>query len=405
MSSWFRMRWTVARWEFRRYFKLKDQLIGLVCMLISGLVGYGAVRISTAAEKVQLAVLGVDSGFVFPEKGKLRRAEGQFTEEQWHARVESREVDGLLVISENPPGAGMAEKPWSARLVVRQEPAWLSELQTLLQGRRMQWEILSAGIAPETVAQILAPAVVDVVTLANRGVSKADRLIAYSILGATIVTSWIGLAYMMTGITGEKQQRVTEQVVSAIRPQTWIDGKLLGITLASVLSLGFLFLSGVVSMLAASLLGFEIPLPGSIRRWDFLPLLAFFYFGGVFFWNSFYATVSSIINDPNTSSRSGLLFLPMLPMFAAGLVISQPDGNMMKVLSLLPGTSSTAMPIRMVLSEVTIMETIFSMILLVAGIVLLRRLAGRIFAAGIMLYGKEPSWVDITRWALGRDSD
>ena len=44
---------------------------------------------------------------------------------------------------------------------------------------------------------------------------------------------FLGMASFFAGITGEKAMRVTEQVVAAISPQTWVDGKLLGLTAAA----------------------------------------------------------------------------------------------------------------------------------------------------------------------------
>ncbi len=101
---------------------------------------------------------------------------------------------------------------------------------------------------------------------------------------------------------------------------------LIGITAAAMGSLAFLMVSGLIGMLFAWYAGFGPELPGSLKRWDLLPILFFFYLGGVLFWNCFYAAIASVINDPNTSSRTSLMFLPMLPMIAAGLVINQPDG-------------------------------------------------------------------------------
>lgn len=396
MNHWLSTCWTVARWEFQRYFKLKDQVVGIVSLLVGAAIGYGAIRISQSASKVELAILGASEQFVLPEKGQLKIAEEIRTQQEWQSKVLDRTIDGLLVI--NPS----AESAWEAKLTVRQEPTWIEELRPLVQKERMQWQMQAANLNPETLAQVLAPVDIEMVTLANRGVSKVDRLVAFSILGAMLITTWIGLAYMMTGITGEKQLRVTEQIVSAIRPQMWIDGKLIGITGAAIGSLAFLFIPSLICWPFVGLLGWELSLPDSLQRWEFLPVLLAFYLGGVLFWNCFYAGVASVINDPNTSSRTSLLFLPMLPMIAAGLVVSQPDGTMMRLLSLVPGASSTAMPMRMVLGEVSGVEILLSMILMVAGIAGLRLLAGRIFAAGIMLYGKEPSWLDIAKWALGR---
>lgn len=76
----------------------------------------------------------------------------------------------------------------------------------------------------------------------------------------------------------------------------------------------------------------------------------------------------------------------------------------MRTLSLIPGASSTAMPMRLMLAEVAAFEVFLSLVLVLAGIAGLRILAGRVFAAGIMLYGKEPSWLDIVTWTVGRES-
>ena len=399
MNVWLRTISSVASWEFQRYFKLKDQVVGFISLLIGGLIGIGAVKLSQSASKAEIAVVGATSTFVLPEKGHLKMAEGEHTKQEWRTMVADRKIDGLLLIQNS------TDNPWSTELVVRQDPTWLEELRPVVQNERMLWQMQSASISPATLSQILAPVEIEIVTLANRDVSKLDQLVAYGILGAMLITSWIGLAYMMTGITGEKQQRVTEQIVSAIRPQLWIDGKLIGITGAAIGSLAFLFGTMLVCLPVAWAFGYGLSLPSSLQRWDYQPLFVLFYLGGVMFWNCFYAGVASVINDPNTSSRTALLFLPMLPMFASGLVLSQPDGPMMQALSLIPGASSTAMPIRLVLGEVSALEVCLSIAFMLAGIAGLRLLAGRIFAAGIMLYGKEPSWLDIANWTIGRNAE
>lgn len=397
--NWLKTCFTVARWEFFRYFKWKDQLIGLFSLLIGAAIGFGAVHLAKSSGKIEVAILGASDSFSFPEKGKLAIAEGTYDESGWKKLVQDGEVDGLLKMTRN------AGEPFQSELIVRKEPAWLEELRPIVESEKLKWEIDEAQIAAATVARVLTPASIQVTSLSEGDASKVDRIIAYVMLIAMIMTSWIGLAYMMTGITGEKQMRVTEQIVSAIRPQMWIDGKLVGITAASIGSLGFLFITSIICIPVAWMVGFEFSLPDSIKRWDLLPLLLVYYIGGVFFWNCFYAGVTSVINDPNTSSRTSLLFLPILPMMASALVMSQPDGTMMRILSIMPGSSSTAMPIRLILGEVHLWELMLSVVMLAQGVFVLRVLAGRVFAAGIMLYGKEPGWVDVIQWALTRKMD
>src|SRR5690625_5507453 len=57
--------------------------------------------------------------------------------------------------------------------------------------------------------------------------------------------------YQYTTITREKQMRITEQVVSAIHPQTWIDGKILGI---SGIGLTYVLYYGALGMLSTAAL-------------------------------------------------------------------------------------------------------------------------------------------------------
>ena len=131
MNHWLKTCWTVARWEFQRYFKLKDQVIGIVSLLVGAVVGYGAIRIAQSAKKVEVAVLGASAQFELPENGKLKIAEGTLTEQEWQSKVLDRSIDGLLVITQTEAS------PWEANLTVRQEPAWLEELRPVVQKERM----------------------------------------------------------------------------------------------------------------------------------------------------------------------------------------------------------------------------------------------------------------------------
>ena len=150
MSQSLRMSLAVATWEFGRYFKLKDQLVGLVSLLMGATISYGAVQIAKSASKVELAIVGASQQFKLPTDSKLTIAGGEFSEEEWRAQVLAGDVDGLLILSQpgstantasrssggvdDTPTASTSEAKaldglWTAKLVVRQKPTWLDELQ------------------------------------------------------------------------------------------------------------------------------------------------------------------------------------------------------------------------------------------------------------------------------------
>ena len=77
--------------------------------------------------------------------------------------------------------------------------------------------------------------------------------------------------------------------------------------------------------------------------------------------------------------------------------LQTPDARVMRALSVLPGTSPTVMTARLVLSDVAAWEVVVAIGLMVLAIMFLRRVAGKIFAANILLTGKELSWRELWR--------
>jgi ABC-2 type transport system permease protein len=118
---------------------------------------------------------------------------------------------------------------------------------------------------------------------------------------------------------------------------------------------------------------------------------------GLFFWNCVFAAIAVTINDPNSSTRSSLMFLPLMFVAMGFPGLQTPDARVMKALSVMPGTSPTVMTARLVLTDVPYWEVLFAIGLMLLAILFLRRLAGKIFAANILLTGKELSWHELWR--------
>lgn len=265
--------------------------------------------------------------------------------------------------------------------------------------------MVEAGVSPDTLAGFFAPAPLMVVTLApSQAARRGAGLSAGTAVGLMLLGILLGNAYLLAGITGEKQLRVTEQVVAAISPQTWIDGKILGL---SALTLVILALYVVPTMVGVSILrwlGVDLPaLPAAAGDPFFLAALVAFSSLGFLLWFTFFAAIAATVDDPNNSGRAGWMLFPLLPLGLAFAVMRDPDAPLARVLGLLPPTAPTVMPVRMLLGEVPLLEVLVALVALVGAIALLRRAAGRIFHLGMLMYGKEPTWREILR--LVRETD
>jgi ABC-2 type transport system permease protein len=119
---------------------------------------------------------------------------------------------------------------------------------------------------------------------------------------------------------------------------------------------------------------------------------------GFIFWISLFAAIAATIDDPNTSTRGPLMFLPAFFAVPAFLIGLNPDSTFARILGILPLTSSTVMSARVTLTDVPVWELLLSAALLAGGSLLARRIAGKVVAVAMLMYGKEPSWGEIRRW-------
>ncbi len=383
----------IARWEFRRYFKLKQQLLGLVIMIVLGGVVFGVMRLSAGspASVAHVAVLA-PPGMSLPEEAAGVRflARADDTPTSLLEALERREIDGLLQLNAD----------FSGELTLQREREWIADVREVLSMLRRDAARENARIEASVLEEVLAPAALDVVV---RDGGSGRRIYSFIIAGVLMmIVIMAALGTIFASITGEKQIRVTEQVLSAIPPQTWMDGKILGVTAVSLASV-FITASGFLLLaLGLRLAGIGFPLPLALADNGTLIYLALFALMGVFFWLSFLAAIAAIIDDPQTSPRGGFMMIPMLSSGLAFFGIANPDSTLLRMLSLFPPSAPTAMPARLILSEVHWFEPVLALVLLAAAAWLMRLAAGRIFRTAMLMYGKEPSWREIRRWVMER---
>lgn len=383
----------VARWEFLRYFKLRQQLIGLLIMAMAGGGVWGVMRLSegSAPPVADVAVVSAPAIPLPDEQGGFRFTRG--TEDalgRLLPALERGEIDGVLRLNAD----------YSGELTVQRESGWIPGLQETLTALRREAVLEREGISASTWQDVRTPAVLDVV--AREG-ARRGGVLSFMVAGVLMLLAIMAaMGTIFASITGEKQLRVTEQVLSAISPQAWMDGKILGIAAVSLTSVLITAGGFVLLALVLHLAGVGIPVPLALGNVGTLIYLTLFAVAGLFFWLSFLAAVAAIIDDPQTSTRGAMLMLPMLSSGLAFLALRDADSTLVRVLALLPPTAPTAMPARLILGDVRPLEPMLALVLLAAAAVLMRLAAGRIFRTAMLMYGKEPSWREIRRWVVER---
>jgi ABC-2 type transport system permease protein len=389
-----KMIFEVAKWEFHRWFKLKDQIITLLVSAVLSLLFFGgkALLEKFEAGKTELVVI---NGHVLPftlsneSKINLIKKEKKDFDSQKQL-LASKEIDGILLFHNID----------DIEVTVNREPVWFGELQLALTRARRELKLKDLSISALELEQVFqqAPIKINYTSGPSTKTTVGEKVVAGIFIVLMLVGIFIGFAYQFVAITGEKQQKITEVIVSAISPQKWIDGKILGISILSLVLLITYSLSTVVFVIISSFFGSGWSIPLVITNPLLVAVLFFLSLGGFFFWNTFFSAIASTINDPNTSARGSLMMIPCIPIAIAFIALGNPDSLTMKILSLFPLTSSPVLSVRLVLTKVSTIEILLSFLFLILSIWALRIAAGKIFSTSILMYGKEPSWKEIFKW-------
>lgn len=383
----------IGGFEFRRFFKWKQELFSLLLMgaLFGITAAWGMLKTSLEETHTVAVVAPVSmpdmANIIWQPVDSITTAQAEL----------GKSIEGILVVTAS------AEQGYGAQLTAANSGGWQERMKTQLQAWLQQQKVSALPLSAEQVALLNEPIRVDITIQREDETqsSSAAKAIPTLILVSIMVGVFSSFGLMMTAITQEKQQRVTEQLLTLIAPSEWIDGKILGITLHCLKSMAtvVIIMMLVVAMLAV-IGGDAVPMPNI--DWSVVFGTLVFALVGLVMINAMMAGFAATIDDPNHSGRTAVMLIPALFVGAGFGVMDTPQGLLAQILSWFPLTSFAVMPIRIADGGVPWWSIIGSLGLLVLTTYAIRSAAIRIFTMGITMYGKEPSWRLMGRALIGR---
>lgn len=384
----------VARWEFLRFFKWKQQLVSYLLML--GVMAAVALWSFFTDESRQQYRIAVPAGFAIDNTEQFQFQRPSISVEAQLAQLQSDESWHAVLTSSD---SGLVIHTQSGK-------KWLSQLEQVLQQYYRKQAAVGMGLTDDQLAQLEQPLAIDTQYLdqSYKGKDTPEKMIAIGALLLLFIGLTTAFGQVLMSITGEKQQRVTEQLYAILTPQQWMDGKVLGHSLSALKAM---FTSALVMLLTFAVVSVFAEKSFDLAWLDISVVLWLIPFAllGVVLCASFMGAIAASIDDPNNSGKGAVMMITWLPMLFTYLVIDSPSGWGMTLLSYLPLTSFAAMPVKLAMVELAWWQPLLSLLLLLATVWWMRRVAGRVFLRGMQLYGKEPSWGEIVRWALSNKTD
>lgn len=405
--------WAVVRREYLQRVRSRWFVIATLAapVLMAGLIVVPAVMAGQGSAADRTIVVVDRSGSLFDrvEVGLSRAgytveraALADDAEASLSRQVQEGELGSYLVLDDATLSRG------EARLVVSNRPSLVR--QVAIQQVLVQAAVAERLGADEGVGSLLNGGDLQLDVLTDGGAGVNDPAFAASYIGAFLLYMTILLyaVSIMRSVLEEKTSRVVEIVISSMRPDQLMLGKILGVGAVGLTQLAIWGLAGtlIVSAGIPALLAANPAFAQAAELREFLPgagylgLFLIFFLGGYFMYSGLYAAVGAMCNTDEEAQQAQMpvILLLVVPIIFVTGVIDSPNAPLSVGLSLFPLFSPILMFARAATGAAPLWQVGLSVVGMVLAVIAIAWVAGRIYKVGILMAGKRPTLPELLRW-------
>ena len=296
-------------------------------------------------------------------------------------------------------------------------------LRLLLQQRISEYEITS-----KTTLELPKVRFATASLSINKGEASETAGFVFGLFGAILIIVFINqyANMVLRGLVEEKQNRISELILTSIKPMYFITGKIVGIASVAFLQMFAWFsLAGILSLITKNWFKLErfsnAQLAETLRHTTdikqsmemnsllnaissvdlgflFFSFLFYFIFGYLLFSALFAIVGVSVGNETDAQQMAMPFTLPLaIPVMLLQYITENKDSGLVQFLSIFPLTSPTTMLLRLPMGVPTI-ELIGSMLALIATFIFAAYIASKVYHTGVLMYGKKLSWKEMWKW-------
>lgn len=373
----------VARREFVMKVRTRSFLVG-TAVIIAVLAGYVVLQ-SVLFENQQRSVVGL-SGQATQLADPLRNKAKSFgielqtrdvtTDENAEQRVRDGSLDALVTGA--PPQLKMIVKGSGNEMLT-------TALNDVLRQQVLVARLAEEGVTQQQVAESLAGVNVAVTALDPVDPQRGQRLAIGLIVAALLYYSLLVYGTMVAqGVVEEKSSRVVEILLATLRPWQLLLGKVIGLGAVGLLQL--LVISTVGLALSST---FDVVDVGALGSTALLTGVLWYLLGFFLYATVFAAAASLVSRQEELQSVLTPISMTIIVAFVAGinLMIGNPNGSTVMVLSLLPPFAPILMPGRMAMGVATTWQVLLAIMLALAAIAAITWLGGKVYANAVLRTG------------------
>jgi ABC-2 type transport system permease protein len=232
--------------------------------------------------------------------------------------------------------------------------------------------------------------------LGEEAVSMADTFRQFAPIGFVylmFISLMQNVQYLLSNTVEEKSNRIIEVLLASVTAGELMMGKLLGIGLSGLTTVGVWLLSFFlfISVYDSSQTELISQVLDVILSSDLIPWFVFYYFAGYALYSGVFLAIGSLCNTLKEAQAmmTPMILIQVIPLATMFFIVLDPNNTIVRVMSWFPLFTPYVMMNRAAANPPMI-DVIGTTVVLIGSIALVLWLSGKIFKHGVLRTGQPP---------------
>ena len=276
----------------------------------------------------------------------------------------------------------------------------VQSIDAIVKNLRQSDLLAEQNLAPSTIAKVLNPDVkINLETVNKNG--AASVIYTFVLIYALYMAITFYGSHVMNSVVTEKTSRAMEVLATSVKPNALLFGKIISTSLAGLIQIAAIIIEAFICVKISSVNNPDFPVNqiiSNIPTQILVYMLIFFLLGFLiysFLYGAFASTVSKI--DELSSAIMPVQIIIVFTFIATMSAINSgnADTPFNVFLSYFPFTAPMMMFTRAIISNVSTLEVILSILVLIVSTYFIGWLSARIYRVGILMYGEKPNFIKL----------
>ena len=276
----------------------------------------------------------------------------------------------------------------------------VQSIDTIVKNLRQSDLLAEQNLAPAAIAKVLNPDVkINLETVNKNG--AASVIYTFVLIYALYMAITFYGSHVMNSVVTEKTSRAMEVLATSVKPNALLFGKIISTSLAGLIQIAAIIIEAFICVKISSVNNPDFPVNqiiSNIPTQILVYMLIFFLLGFLiysFLYGAFASTVSKIDELSSAVMPVQIIIVFTFIVTMSAINSGNADTPFNVFLSYFPFTAPMMMFTRAIISNVSTLEIILSILVLIVSTYFIGWLSARIYRVGILMYGEKPNFIKL----------